>query len=177
MNIGKFHGTSLALLAIVITIILLSGLIFTQFLALEEAEMHVVEEKQLLAQQNALLAELKALESQEGELISRIDLLSNFLPDEPQGSKLIRDLQINADDNGVYLKAIRFGTRIENQVSQYTEMPLDIQLEGRYANIQAFVKELQYNERAVRIDEIRMETDGGEVPGVNLRISVFYSTE
>jgi Tfp pilus assembly protein PilO len=69
---------------------------------------------------------------------------------------------------------IRFGERVEKE--GFMEMPMNVQFEGAYHELLYFLDYLQVYERAVRIDELRVD-EADDTMMVSVRASTFYSAE
>ncbi|NLN07159.1 MAG: type 4a pilus biogenesis protein PilO [Firmicutes bacterium] len=119
------------------------------------------------------LAVLQEQKQEEEQLAAELVVLNRLLPDVPAEGRLLVDLQTGADLAGMAFLQIRFGEHVDRL--EYMEIPLEIQLEGTYFEFLAFLDYLKLSERAMRLQEIRMdENEKKENLAVSIKASVFY---
>ncbi|MCL6638670.1 MAG: type 4a pilus biogenesis protein PilO [Firmicutes bacterium] len=148
-------GQALQALAGVLVLLLASFLLYKQVLALKNAGAALEREK--AARQKALqtLQSLKEAEKQLPYLEDRLEKYGRMLPAKPDEKGLIAGLNMCADESGVDLRQIHFGNRVKKD--GYTEMPVDLVLEGRYRDILAFLLAIREDgRRIVRVDSVKM---------------------
>lgn len=173
----KDHGSTVLILLFVVVFAVGLMLILMQFNALNEGKARLVEEEQQLALAQTRLQSMIQLKAQSEEMEEKLELLTQLLPGTSAEDDLIVDLQSGADLSDMGLLQIRFGERMSNE--GYEEMPLNLVFEGNYHEVLHLLDYLNAYERAIRVDELRMDlpqAEGTEM-SVNLRVSAFYAVE
>ena len=146
---------TLLVLAGILAAILIAFLLYKQIFALKNARAVLEKEKMTYQKAQTMLQDLKETEKQAEFLEDKLEKYGLMLPEKPDENVLISGLDICADESGVYLQQIHFGSRLAKD--GYTEMPLVLVLEGRYNDILTFLKAIQKEgQRAIRIDRIKM---------------------
>jgi len=118
------------------------------------------QKEALAAAKQVLLASERKLAMLQGQrligekLAAELEMLTRLLPEEPAEGRLLLDLQAGADLSGMTLLQISYGEHIDRQ--GYREIPLELQLEGKYSCLLAFLDYLRLSERAVRLQELRI---------------------
>jgi Tfp pilus assembly protein PilO len=165
---------------VVVLLVLLVGVgIFANVLQwrnLQQVRERVQEEEQMLELAQTRLVSLRQLALRQEVMAEDLDLLMQMMPGEPQEDVLILDLQSGADLSRMNFKHIRFGGRTQGE--GYVEMPLDAAFVGTYHELLHFLDYLTLYERAVRIEELRVDAvpDTNQM-SVNIRASAFYAAE
>ncbi|MBS4030498.1 MAG: type 4a pilus biogenesis protein PilO [Clostridiales bacterium] len=172
----KQNSTLLILFFVVIFVVGLM-LILMQFNSLNEGKARLAEEEQLLALAQTRLQSMIQLKEQSDEMEEKLELLTQLLPGSPAEDDLIVDLQSGADLSDMGLFQIRFGERVSKE--GYQEMPLNLVFEGSYHEILHLLDYLNAYERAIRVDELRLDPPRAESAkmSVNLRASAFYAAK
>lgn len=162
-------------LPVVAVILAALAALFWQFTALKAAKEWLENEKTMLAQANARLQAMAELERQASAFEQELAFLQKLLPDGPEEDRLLVDLQSGADLAGMRFVQVRFGEPVARD--KYFELPLNLVFEGSYHQLLQLLQYLEVYERALRIEELRMDRGRAEPPGmtVNMRASVFYS--
>ncbi|MDW7683206.1 MAG: type 4a pilus biogenesis protein PilO [Bacillota bacterium] len=166
-------------LIILLVVVLILGAVLAnlmQWNKLREEQALVVQEEQALEVSEARLSSLRALAAKEEQMRADLELLNQMMPEEPQEDDLIRDLQSGADLSGMHFIHVRFSGR--NVAEGYVEMPVDTAFDGTYHELLYFLDYLKVYERAVRINELRLdEKQDSDDMSVNIRASMFYAAE
>jgi len=168
---NKILPPLIGVMAFALLIFLLCG----QFNAYKNARAALEKEKTACRQAQLTLQDLKEAEKQAAVLKDKLEKYQRMLPGEPDEDTLISDLDTCAAEADVNLQQIHFGSRLAKD--GYTEMPLDLVLEGRYHDLLTFLEAIQgEGQRAVRIDSIKMSQGREEKTLVRADItaSVFF---
>lgn len=171
----KNAGSALKTVILVVLILAVLFLNVVQWRTLGETRARLIQGEQQLELANMRLVTLKGLDTQRNKLKSELELLSELLPAQPLEDDLILDVQSGADLSGMRLAHIRFA---ERKVSEdgYVEMPAQFLLEGSYHELLHFLDYLQVYERAVRLDELRVDKNENTMT-VNIMASAFYAAD
>ncbi|BAF59332.1 tfp pilus assembly protein PilO [Pelotomaculum thermopropionicum SI] len=156
-------------------LVLLVFLLNVQVKAYRNARAALERERAACRQAQMMLADLKEAEKQAGLLAEKLAKYQKMMPGEPEQNTLIAELNACAAESGVNLQQISFGSRLAKE--GYTEMPLELVLEGRYHDLLAFLEDIQRDgRRAVRLDSIKMSQGREEQTLVRADVaaSVFY---
>lgn len=173
---AKKKNSNLVVLLLVLLVVVGIFATVMQWGKLQEERARVQEAEQMLELAQTRLVSLRQLALRQEALEEDLDLLMQMMPGEPQEDVLILDLQSGADLSRLNFTQIRFGGR--NQSEGYVEMPLDTAFVGKYHELLHFLDYLKLYERAVRIEELRVDAvpDTGDM-SVNIRGSAFYAAE
>ena len=161
----------------VAVVLLVAGLLLNlmQWNTLQRERDFQAEEKQMLELAETRLVAMKALEQQSDEMDANLEVLTYMLPDQPHEDQLILDLQSGADLSNMDFMQVRFG---ERQFAEgYVEMPLTFLFEGNYHQVLHFLDYLQVYERAIRIDDLRVDEGSEGDTMINIQASAFYEGE
>jgi Tfp pilus assembly protein PilO len=165
-----------ALTVLVLVVLLVAGLAanYLQWGNFQEANARLAEEELLLLVAQTRLNSLKELEKKVPQMEADLEVLGALLPAGPQEDKFLLDLQSGSDLSDMKFMQIRFGERVVGD--GFVEMPVSAQFEGTYHELLYFLDYLQVYERAVRIDELRVdEAEDGMM--VSVQASAFYAAE
>ena len=166
------------LLALGVGLLIVVGLFlnFMQFNKLRAERALLAQETQLVKVMETRLATVKALELQKPQLEADILILGQQMPGVSAEDQLIVDLQSGADLASMEFTQVRFAERVLGK--GYMEMPMQMLFSGTYHEILHFLDYLQVYERALRIDELRVD-EGKDATGmtVSIKASAFYATE
>jgi type IV pilus assembly protein PilO len=157
-------------------VLLVAGLFFNymQFLQYWQETDLLAQEKQALDAVNDRLLAMVELKKQNAQMEADLEILSQLLPVNPLEDQLIVDFQSGADLSDMKLVQVRYGERIEHE--GFVEMPVNILFEGNYHELLHFLDYLQVYERAVRVDELRMDELEDKM-SVSIQASAFYAAE
>ena len=135
------------------------------------------QEEQSLALARTRLTAMVELDKQKGQMEADLVVLGRLLPEAPSEDKLMVDLQSGADLASMEFVQVRFGERVSGE--GYMEMPLTMLFNGTYHELLHFLDYLQVYERAVRIDELRV--DAGTADSTDMTVSIkassFYAAQ
>ncbi|EEG78352.1 type 4a pilus biogenesis protein PilO [Dethiobacter alkaliphilus] len=160
---------------VLVGILVVAGILLNlmQWNTLREEQAVKEDEEQQLELAETRLASMQALAERSDEMEEELELLSQLLPEEPAEDQLILDLQSGADLSDMNFNQVRFGERRDND--GYVEMPLSLVFAGDYHELLHFLDYLQVYERAVRIDELRIDGNDEDANTVNIQASTFYA--
>ena len=117
---------------------------------------------------------MKKLQEQRDQLEADLELLTQLLPDQAGEDKLLVDLQSGADQ-AKWTFTGSFSDRVTNQ--GYVGMPMQLQLNGTYHELLYFLDYLEFYDRALRIDELRVDESEENGLSINIRASAFYAAD
>ncbi len=161
------------ILILALALLLLAAMLFAcqrQFQAMQEAWVRVDEEQLALAQAEARLQTLQAVQKEAPRYREQLALLDRRIPPEPAENILVSHLQALSLESAQVLEQLRFESRHSND--GYTEMPMQIRLKGSYHGLLMLLERARTGDRALRIDQIRLS--GPEFPAeLNIELTVF----
>jgi type IV pilus assembly protein PilO len=143
--------------------------------AAEELDRVRAEEQRLLRDYRskaAQAANLPEMREQMTVLETRMSRLKEMLPTGAEVPALIDDISETAVDNQLTIDSIRL--RSPSTQEYYTEQPFDIQVEGEYHRIAAFLAGVAGLSRIVTQHDFSLEPQDGE--GRRLRLSMLART-
>ena len=133
---------------------------------LEEA---VAQEREaLVAVQNFMNAQGGAAQSE--ALAARSAALAKRLPKTLGQGDFLSLLEREAQHQQLTLAAVVPGQA--EQAGGIVRLPLDVELDGDYFHLLAFLKELERSERFVRVESAEIQSDDGRLH-VKMRLSIF----
>ena len=115
-----------------------------------------------LARAKATVADLPRFEAEYEQLHQRWSLAAELLPTDRQVSALLRKITLAAQQTGVQFVTFRPGGPKNEQY--YTEMPLQISVNGGYHQIGSFLAELANLRRIITVSNVRLKVNGGPDP-------------
>jgi len=115
-----------------------------------------------LARARATVADLPRFEAEYEQMHQRWSLAAELLPADRQVAALLRKITLAAQQTGVQFVVFRpSGPR--NQ-QYYTEMPLQISVNGGYHQLGSFLAELANLRRIITVSNVKLKTNGGADP-------------
>ncbi len=172
--IERLHKYNLPLaIAAILVIVVLLGLIYRQYGLLVEAREDLQLLKQQLENTRDELESRVVLSQRSDELRENMDLMRQYLPNEPRENEVLRKLDAIAGGVEVDLSSIRFQQRVDED--DYIQMPIHLRIDARYGRLMDFVRQMDTAQRTFRLDEVRMSADDDQMLTVDLRCSVFYT--
>lgn len=138
----------LILLAAVIMIILIGFQISTY----RQLQSQLESKEEELYQAQVRLNHLQRLREEGPAFQERLDVFEQLMPGEPKQEELLEFFYQAAQDNSLQLWDVQF----EDAASKegYTEIPLQLSLEGNYHHLLYLLEDLQKADRAIRIDRV-----------------------
>lgn len=115
-----------------------------------------------LARARATIADLPRFEAEYEQLHQRWSLAAELLPTDRQVAALLRKITLAAQQTGVRFVVFRPGGPKNEQY--YTEMPLQITVNGGYHQIGSFMAELANLRRIITVSNVKLRTNGGTDP-------------
>ncbi|GHE22299.1 type 4a pilus biogenesis protein PilO [Halomonas urumqiensis] len=143
--------------------------------AAEELEQVRAEESRLLRDYRskaAQAANLEVMRSEMENLESRMRTLQQMLPTGAEIPALIDDISGTAIDNQLAIDFIRLRAPVERE--HYVERPFDIQVQGDYHRLAAFLAGVAGLPRIVTLHDMTLAPEGDN--GQNLRLSLLART-
>ena len=115
-----------------------------------------------LARARATVADLPRFEAEYEQLHQRWSLAAELLPTDRQVAALLRKITLAAEQTGV--RFVTFRPSGPKNEQYYTEMPLQITVNGGYHQIGSFLAELANLRRIITVSNVKLKTNGGPDP-------------
>ncbi len=137
-----------------------AALYFTLFKSQDEkntAAQHALEDK--IRENNELESyrpKLKQIEQQLAELKQQLEIEQRIVPDEKQVDGFMTMMDAEAQQAGVELR--RYAAKDVKSQQYYTEVPFDMELDGRYYSMLNFFDRVSKLERIVNISDLLVST-------------------
>jgi type IV pilus assembly protein PilO len=151
---------------------------------IKPANQHLAEQKQRLAANLAKLAEFEKataaaedLSRQLEHLQEAIDFFESKLPPTIEIDKVLQDITVIGEKQGIKCKTIRRLGKKDN--SGYVEQPLEMKLEGDFDSFYSYLLELEKLPRIMKVRELELEKQAkseGRV-SVNFVVSIFFQNK
>ena len=109
-----------------------------------------------LARARASVADLPRFEAEYEQLHQRWAMAAELLPTDRQGPGLLRKITLAGQQTGVQF--VMFKPTSAKDQTYYTEMPVDIVVQGGYHQIGSFLAELANMRRIVTVSNIKLTT-------------------
>lgn len=130
-------------------------LIYFQFDNLRALREEVNNEELALDQAIALLNQRLDHKRNAPVYEEKYEWLKILVPDNPEEEEILRYFAYLSEEFDLDISEIRFGGRVTGGEGGYNQMPLIINIEGRYRELVGMLDHLrQGNNRAIRIDNI-----------------------
>jgi type IV pilus assembly protein PilO len=110
-----------------------------------------------LARARASVADLPRFEAEYQVLHARWAMAAELLPVERQFAALLRRITLAGQQTGVQF--VMFKPNPPRQETYYTEMPVEIAVNGRYHQVGSFLAELANMRRIVTVTNVRLMTN------------------
>ena len=121
-----------------------------------------------LARARATVADLPRFEAEYETLHQRWSLAAELLPTDRQVAALLRKITLAAEQTGVHFVTFRPAGPKNQQY--YTEMPLQITVNGGYHQIGSFLAELANLRRIITVSDVKLKTNSGNDPLVTTQV-------
>ena len=115
-----------------------------------------------LARARATVADLPRFEAEYEQLHQRWSLAAELLPTDRQVAALLRKITLAAQQTGV--RFVTFRPSGPKNEQYYTEMPLQITVNGGYHQIGSFLAELANLRRILTVSNVKLRTNTGTDP-------------
>ncbi len=115
-----------------------------------------------LARARATVADLPRFEAEYEQLHERWSLAAELLPTDRQVAALLRKITLAAEQTGVHFVTFRPSGPKNEQY--YTEMPLQITVNGGYHQIGSFLAELANLRRIITVSNVKLKTSSASDP-------------
>ena len=110
-----------------------------------------------LARARATVADLPRFEAEYEQLHDRWMLAGELLPTDRQLASLLRRITLAGQETGVQF--VRFRPETPKSEAYYTEMPVQIAVQGGYHQVGSFLAELANLRRIVTVSDVRLKTN------------------
>jgi type IV pilus assembly protein PilO len=151
---------------------------------IKPANRHLAEEKSKVEEKSAKLAEFEettaaaeGLSKQLEQLQEAITFFESKLPPTSEIDKVLRDITVIGEKQGLKPKTIRTLTRKDN--SGYIEQPLKMELVGNFNAYYSFLLELERLPRIMKIRELKLEKEKGDegLIRTDFIVSIFFQNK
>jgi type IV pilus assembly protein PilO len=115
-----------------------------------------------LARARATVADLPRFEAEYEQLHQRWSLAAELLPTDRQVAALLRKITLAAQQTGV--RFVTFRPSGPKNEQYYTEMPLQITVNGGYHQIGSFLAELANMRRIITVSNVKLRAGTGNDP-------------
>ena len=115
-----------------------------------------------LARARATVADLPRFEAEYEQLHQRWSLAAELLPTDRQVAALLRKITLAAQQTGV--RFVTFRPSGPKNEQYYTEMPLQITVNGGYHQIGSFLAELANLRRIITVSNVKLKAGSGNDP-------------
>ena len=115
-----------------------------------------------LARARATVADLPRFEAEYEQLHQRWSLAAELLPTDRQVAALLRKITLAAQQTGV--RFVTFRPSGPKNEQYYTEMPLQITVNGGYHQIGSFLAELANLRRIITVSNLKLKAGSGTDP-------------
>src|SRR5438093_7477025 len=126
-----------------------------------------------LARARATVADLPRFEAEYEQLPQRWSLAAELLPTDRQVAALLRKITLAAERTGVHFVTFRPSGPKNEQY--YTEMPLQITVNGGYHQIGSFLAELANLRRIITVSNVKLKANGGNDPLLTTQVDFVAS--
>ncbi len=173
MNFGELSGIKQWGAVLLGGAIVTAALYFVVFKGQSEkntAAQHALEDK--IRENNELESyrpKLKQIEQQLAELKQQLEIEQRIVPDEKQIDGFITMMDAEAQKAGIELR--RYSAKDTKQQQYYTEVPIDMELDGPYYSALNFFDRVSKLERIVNVSNLLVSTT--KTPG-NARVKHQY---
>lgn len=153
MNFGEMSGIKQWGMVVLGGAVVTAALYFTLFKSQNDSNLaaqHALEDK--IRENNELESyrpKLKQMEQQLAELKQQLEIEQRIVPDEKQVDGFITMLDAEAQKAGVELR--RYAAKDVKSQQYYTEVPFDLELDGRYYSVLHFFDRVSKLERIVNV--------------------------
>jgi len=116
-----------------------------------------------LARARATVADLPRFEAEYDQLHERWTMAAELLPTDKQMAALLRKVTLAAQETGCQFVVFRpVAPRAENY---YTEMPLQLTVNGGYHQVGSFLADLANMRRIITVADLKIRTNGASKDG------------
>ena|SRR5215813_9147174 len=120
----------------------------------------VGELQTIVAKSEAQQRELAKIKQEALDLQARLEMLRSVLPLEKETDQIFRAVQLQAAASG--LKVSRVAPRSTADHEAYIEYPIDLDVNGTYHNVGAFLDRIRRMPRIVNISGLRLQSRASE---------------
>jgi len=117
-----------------------------------------------LARARATVADLPRFEAEYEQLHQRWSMAAELLPTDRQLAAILRKITLAAQQTGVQFITFRPGGVKSEQY--YTEVPLQISVNGGYHQVGSFLAELSNMRRILTVANVKLKTNGSNSTGL-----------
>jgi type IV pilus assembly protein PilO len=155
-NFSEISGSKQWGLVLGVAVLLSTALFFTYFKTQREANATAQQGLDAKLQENAQLepyrSKLADMDRQVANLKQQLEIERRIVPDEKEVDGFMKMLDAEALKAGVELR--RYTARPNNNKEFYTEVPFEVELDGRYDSMLHFFDQVAKLERIVNVTEL-----------------------
>jgi type IV pilus assembly protein PilO len=149
------------MLAVIVLIAVVSVAVFALVILPKFGELAVLDAEQQaaqdqVAQTQTLLNQLQQAKSNAAVTQAELLRLSNAFPENPELPSLIIELQDVANSSGVRFNSVSPGEPVTVAGQQYTELPIQVNLWGKWADVLDYLRRINGMTRAVRVTDLAL---------------------
>ncbi|MCG6200708.1 type 4a pilus biogenesis protein PilO [Psychromonas antarctica] len=156
---------------IAVVCVILSGLFFyyvttPQLEKLDTVRAQEISLKNTFKVKAALSANLEVYRAQMTEINTIFEGLLNKLPSKKEVASLLDDISFIGANNGLQFRSINWGVVKDRELS--VEVPISLQVVGRYQQIGKFAADIAALPRIVVLDDIKLSKGKGDLLTLNV---------
>lgn len=174
-SFNKFLYISICMIAF-ITLILSGYLVFL----LNKMSAEASKNKYIAMKNNEKIEALAKLETDFKSITEDQDRLESYLPDQKDVSRILKDLESMAGENGLSFNSYQINLKNSNsktkekaddsqtiKVGDYLVFPFQVVLRGSYVKIDTMMRDMEGYERLIEVKEVKYAKDT-TIPGDNV---------
>lgn len=150
-------------------------LITTTFLKILEVNKEIKVEQQAIETLNSKLHQMQDLQSHAEEMSSRIAELETALPQKPDESLLISELEWAAYEATASLTSIEFGEI--KKAGDLNEMTMKLSFTCEYESLIELIESINQGKRLIRTDSVSILVENSGAIRADISASTFYRND
>jgi type IV pilus assembly protein PilO len=159
----KNQATLRIILCVLLAVGVLGAFFFTHFLPfgypnradqLKTLKAEHEKKSTELARARASVADLPRFEAEYEQLHQRWSMAAELLPTDKQSAALLRKITLAGQQTGVQFMLFKPG--VSKSQSYYTELPVDVSVQGTYHQVGSFLAELANLRRIVTVGSLKL---------------------
>jgi type IV pilus assembly protein PilO len=135
---------------------------------IEQRTKQIDDLKKTIAAMEIKKSQLAQIKKDAMELQEKLEMLKMVLPLDKETEQIFRAVQQMATDSGLQVTRVSPRPQLDHEV--YTEYPIDLEANGPYHNLGAFLDRIRQLPRIVNINALRLQSrasDGGSLSSVS----------
>jgi len=155
-----------------------AGLFFLmkpKYEANQEAEAKLKAKQDEIAKLKPQMAREADLDREIASLQQQLESMRKIVPDEKEADRFIRDVQDKAAEAGIVIR--RYTSKPVSTREFYSELPFEVELDGRYYQVLNFFERVGRLERIVNITDVKMSEPKISQQQLKLKKRYIYSPD